>query len=130
MARKKSEEPKQDKVSTGQASGIYPLGAFFSVIQLPNDLMPKPPAQRILQMVHSQEHGLKCYISENAYQRSELIDHYDRLMRQSYMGSVSKGTSQLAPLRGKIHWCEFTVEFCEKLSGPRIDPATNAPEVE
>jgi hypothetical protein len=127
VAKKKSEELDAQPDQTG----VFPPGAHFGVIQLPIDLLPKPSAQRIVQFIHDAQEGrLRCYITENAYHRAELITHFDKLLRRGYETSISKGAISLNPLKTKLHWCEFTEEFCKTGKGPRIDPETNAPEQE
>lgn len=115
--------------AVNEAQAIFPNGAHFGIIQLPGDLLPKPAAQRIVQWVN-RDGQLRVYISENAYQRTELITWYDKLMRLSYQHSISKGGAALAPVRGRIHWCRFTEDFCKKRRGARVDPETDQPEVE
>lgn len=123
MAKKKSEAAK----AVNDPDAIFPEGAHFGIIQLPGDLMPKPAAQRLIQWVN--RHGqLSVYISENAYQRTELITWFDRLMRLSYQHSISKGGASLAPTKGRIHWARFDEKFCRTRKGERIDPETDLPE--
>lgn len=125
MAKKKNEaeSPQNDPEM------IFPNGAHFGVIQLPADLLPKPAAQRIVQWVN-RDGALNVYVSENAYQRTELITWYDKLMRQSYQNSISKGCAFLSPTKGRIHWCRFSEEFCKTRRGERVNPETNEKEVE
>lgn len=91
--------------------------------------MPKPSAQRIVQWVN-REGSLSCYVTENAFHRSELITWYDKLMRLSYQQSISHDYVALKPIKGRIHWCRFTEEFFKKRRGERINPETDLPEVE
>lgn len=119
MAKKQSDE-----------EGIFPIGAFFSVHQLPCDLLPKPAAQRIVQLVHYGDGKLRCFFSENAYHRGELFEIHGSLFRRSFDLTVVKGFPNLGPHKGKIHWCEFTEEFYQKGKGPRINPETGKPENE
>lgn len=125
MAKRKTEPAPQ--INDEQA--IYPNGAHFGIIQLPGDLLPKPAAQRIVQWVN-REGKLNVYVSENAYQRTELITWYDKLMRLSYQHSISKGAIALSPTKARIHWCRFTEDFCKTRSGERVNPETDQVETE
>lgn len=108
---------------------IFPNGAHFGIIQLEIDLYPKPVAQRIVQWVN-RNGPLQCYVTENAYQRTELITWFDKLMRLSYQQSISKGSGFLTPIKGRIHWCRFTENFAKGKKGERINPETDEPETE
>lgn len=119
MAKKKDPE----------STEIFAKGPHFSIIQLPQDLLPKPPAQRIIQLVNK-DGKLTTYVSENAYHRAELITWFDRLIRLAYQFSISKGAAHLFAIKGRIHWCKFTEDFCRTLKGPRINPETDLPEPE
>jgi hypothetical protein len=121
MARPKKTEVKFE--------GLYPQGVHFGIIQLERDLLPKPAAQRIVQWVN-RNGELKCYVSENAYHRAELIDIFDKLYRLSYQQSISKGSPCLYPVKGRIHWTFFTESFCKGGDSARINPETDAAEVD
>lgn len=127
MAKKKAEAEVQQPANDPEA--LFPNGAMFGIIQLPIDLLPKPAAQRIVQLVN-RNGELRVYMSENAYQRTELITWYDRLMRLSYQNSITKGGASLAPTKARIHWIRFTEEHCKKGRGERINPETDTPEAE
>lgn len=119
---------KADKVLEQQA--VFPTGVHFGAVQLPIDLQPKPSAQRIVQFFHTADQGLRCYISENAFIRSELFMIMDRMFKESYRKSIAKGSVALLPVKMRLHWCEFTEEFCATGKGLRIDPETGKPEDE
>jgi len=70
------------------------------------------------------------YVSENAYHRSELIDIFDKLYRASYQQSISKGAVALLPIKGRLHWKLFTVDFCKTGKGDRVNPETGETENE
>ncbi len=118
---------KEEKTALSSTDQIFPNGAHFGIVQLPGDLIPKPSAQRIVQWVN-RGGQLSCYITENAYVRSELITWYDKLMRLNYQLSIAKGGACLSAIKGKIHWCRFTEEFLRTQKGERIDPETDQPE--
>lgn len=127
MAKKKSEAKVEEPVNDPET--LIANGALFGIIQLPIDLLPKPAAQRIVQQVN-RNGELRVYMSENAYQRTELITWYDRLMRLSYQNSITKGGATLAPTKARIHWIRFSEENCKKGRGERINPETDTPEGE
>jgi hypothetical protein len=123
MARpKKTDNPEQEME-------IAPNGAHFGVIQLPRDLIPHPAAQRIVQWVN-RNGELKAYVSESAYHRSELKSWFDKLFRESYSASISKGAAALLPVKSRIHWRRFHPDFLSGsvIEGERIDPTTDLPE--
>lgn len=123
MARKKKEEA--EKPAEGEQ--IFPNGTHFGIIQLERDLSPKPAAQRIVQFVN-RDGKLQAYVSENAYQRSECIDIFDKLYRYAYQQSISKGSVALLPVKGRLHWHRFTAEFCIGKPSERVSPETDKAE--
>lgn len=124
MGRKKKAVAEQTQNNPDE---VFPNGAHFGMIQLPQDLNPKPSAQRIIQWAN-RGGALKVYVSENAYQRAECITWFDRLVRLSYQHSISKGQMTLCPIKGRIHWLRFSADFCQTRKGERINPETDAPE--
>lgn len=125
MAKPKKEN---NEAADFKAPEIVPNGAHFGIVQFPQDLKPPPSAQRIVQWVN-RNGTLSVYISENAYHRHEAFAWMDKLFRDSYRESIAKGATALTPIKGRIHWCRFTEEFCIKLKGERINPETDLPEV-
>ena len=116
MAKKKDE------------GSIFPNGVHFGIVQLERDILPSPPAQRIVQWVN-RNGKLKAYISANAYMKSELFPLFDKLVRMSYAGSISHGSVALIPVRTRINWFEFTEDFLKGGDGYRINPETDEEEV-
>src|SRR4051812_29868467 len=126
MAKKKTDEetPKE----------MTPNGLHFGIVQLPRDLLPPPAAQRIVQWVN-RDGVLKAYISENAYHRTELFTILDKLTRLTYDNSIRRGGAFLMPVRTRIHWHTFNLEFLtgddEALKPEhRVNPETDEPEDE
>jgi hypothetical protein len=56
--------------------------------------------------------------------------HLDKLQRTAYQVSIARGAPCLYPIKGKIHWCEFTAGFGMTGKGPRLNPETDLPEGE
>lgn len=107
-----------------------PNGASFTIVQLERDLVPRPQAQRIVQTINWNGE-IKAYISENAYHRNECLEHFMALVRKSYENSIKKGGIALYGIKGRIHWHEFTEEFCLKgKHGVRLNPENGEPEQE
>jgi len=128
--KKKPGRPRKvSETGPNDPNAIFANGACFGVIQLEIDLMPKPSAQRIVQLVNYNGR-LVQYVSENAYHRSELIDIFDKLYRASYQQSISKGAVALLPIKGRLHWKLFTVDFCKTGKGDRVNPETGETENE
>lgn len=132
MARPKkpenAETAKVPETTAFDTPDIVPNGAYFGLIQMPQDLLPAPAAQRIVQWVN-RDGKLSVYVSENAYQRIEAITWLDKLIRLSHQGSLAKGAAALFPIKGRIHWLRFTKDFCNTTKGKRVSPETDLEEV-
>lgn len=113
--------PRPEDVPPPLPQTLAPKGAFYSIIQLPIDLQPKPSAQRILLMLNMGDE-ITTYVSENAYIRVELFELYNGLQRQAYNESIMRGAPALIPQPTKIHWCRFTEDFAKTGAGPRVEP--------
>lgn len=116
MANKKKDE-----------GSIFPNGVHFGIVQLERDILPSPPAQRIVQWVN-RNGKLKAYISANAFMKSELFTHFDKLVRMAYNNSIVHGTIALVPVRTRLNWFEFTEEFLKGGEGTRVNPETDEEE--
>jgi hypothetical protein len=116
-------------VQPGEA--ILPNGCHFGVVQLMRDLSPHPAAQRIVQWVN-RNGEIKAYISESAYHRTELKSWFDKLFRDSYSASISKGGAALSPVKSRLHWIRFEPGFLTgQVAKPeRVNPETDGPEEE
>ncbi len=119
-------------VTTLRPEQVFPNGVHFGILQLPRDLMPAPAAQRIVQWVN-RDGVLKAYISENAYQKTELFTILDKLTRMAFANSIARGGAHLMPVRTRIHWHEMTVPFLKGETDAlkaenRINPESDTPE--
>lgn len=96
-------------------------------MQLPQDVLPKPSAQRIVQWVN-RDGKLQVYITEGAYERGEVQEWFYRLMKEGYAQSFPHGGMVLRPTKLRIHWCRFTEDFLKTRKGERVNPETDQPE--
>lgn len=103
---------------------IVPNGAHFGMIQMPQDLLPAPSAQRIVQWVN-RDGKLSVYVSENAYHRIEALQWLYKLERIAYDQSIAKGGFVLSPVKSRIHWLRFTEDFTKTMKGVRVNPETD-----
>ncbi len=122
--KSKMDAVEKENQDTPQSGPIVPFGSFWRFVQLTIDLLPKPTAARILQFVYYPSGKTLVLVSENAFHRSELIEKGFALMRTSFDSGNTNEFMGMPPHKGKIHWCEFTEEFCKTGKGPRIDPET------
>jgi hypothetical protein len=120
-----------DATAQPELTDIAPNGMYMGVVQLPRDLSPRISTQRIVQWVN-RNGQLKAYITESAYHRTECKMWFDKLFRESWSQSLTRGAASLLPVKSKIHWVRFEPSFLkgENQSPERIDPMTDEVEVE